>query len=71
MSDPIKSADLCNRCKHSSNCKNYDYCHGCPMKLDYVGCSCMTIKMNTPCPYFEEAKDDDSFPEQKIQRYIR
>ena len=54
MSNHIKTADLCERCKHSSNCKNYDYCHGCPMKLAYVECACMMIKMNTPCPYFVE-----------------
>lgn len=58
MSNHIKTADLCERCKHSSNCKNYDYCHGCPMKLAYVECYCMTIKMNTPCPYFEEEDDN-------------
>ena len=28
------------------------------MKLDYVECFCMAIKMNTPCPYFEEEKDN-------------
>lgn len=35
------------------------------------GCKCLEIEPNTPCTYFDEEKDDDSIPEQKIQRYIR
>ena len=58
MENHIKSVDLCARCTHSSNCKKYDYCHGCTMKLAYVECYCMMIKMNTPCPYFEEEDDN-------------
>lgn len=77
MSDPIKSADLCSRCRYTF----YRYCSeemqgNCVSCVMYAtgnpgGCKCLDIKPNTPCPYFEEEKDDDSFPRQKIQRYIR
>lgn len=68
MSVHIKSADLCNRCRYAfdRHCseKMQGNCAGCVMDVTWKlrGCKCLTIKVNTPCPYFEEVKDDDSFP---------
>ena len=64
MSNPIKSADLCARCRYTfyrhcseemqGNCVScFMYDTGKP-----GGCKCLTIKPNTPCPYFEEEKDN-------------
>ena len=66
MSVHIKSAELCDRCvytfyRHCSDeilgdcvrCVMYDT--GKP-----GGCKCLTIKPNTPCPYFEQVKVDAS-----------
>ena len=77
MSDHIKSNDSCNRCmfNYFRYCRDKmkNSCSGCVMNATGKpgGCKCLTINPNTPCPYFEEEKDDDSFPKQKIQRYIR
>ena len=63
MSDPIKSADLCERCFYSFErfClpqeKMYGGCPSCKMDNGDI-CKCLTIKENTPCPYFEEARED-------------
>ena len=64
MSNHIKSADLCARCRYIF----YRYCGGemqrnCVSCVMYDtgepgGCKCLKIKPNTPCPYFEEVKDD-------------
>ena len=57
----IKSADLCARCR-------YNFCRHCSEEAqgncficvmnDIVDCKCLGIKPNTPCPYFEEVKDN-------------
>ena len=61
VSDPIKSADLCNRCRfeskrHCSRMRND--CSDCDMNIisrcSPGDCKCLTVKWNTPCPYFEE-----------------
>lgn len=60
MSDHIKSADLCNRCRYAfdRHCseKMQGNCAGCVMDATGKpgGCKCLTIKPNTPCPYFVE-----------------
>ena len=55
----IKTADLCYRCKYSA----LDWCPGkdclkCESYIEVGGgrckCRCLTIKHNTPCPYFDE-----------------
>lgn len=58
MSDHIKSADLCARCAFDiENCKD---CIECTMYNHGIGnCKCADVKQNTPCPYFEEVKDND------------
>ena len=62
MCDPIKSADLCERCFYSFErfClpqgKMYGGCPSCKMD-NGDACKCLTIKENTPCPYFEEANE--------------
>ena len=68
MSVHIKSADLCARCVYNyyRHCRDKmeNFCAGCVMDATGKpgGCKCLAIKPNTPCPYFEEEKDDDSFP---------
>ena len=59
VSKPIKSAYLCNRCVYgkSRTCVKYHHCYGC-MSDDDIGCRCIQIMPNTPCPYFEEEKDN-------------
>ena len=60
MSDHIKSADLCNRCRFEyfrhCNGNMCNSCVGCVM--DGTGkpgvCKCLEIEQNTPCPYFVE-----------------
>lgn len=64
MSDHIKSKDLCERCAATRFCRSHTEsifpCDGCKMRFcdNIPGCRCLTIPQNTPCPYFEEAKDD-------------
>ena len=57
----IKTPDLCERCVHSTERCCYSTVGFCPMCLSQEtdGCKCLTIKPNTPCPYFEEVKDDN------------
>lgn len=52
----IKTPDLCERCVYSvEHCKALEVCNACPMCSAETGrCKCLTIKHNTPCPYFEE-----------------
>ena len=60
MSNPIKSADLCNRCAYNRvwcNVSSSISCNICEM-YDGGRCKCLDIKPNTPCPYFEEEKDN-------------
>ena len=59
MSGHIKSADLCERCVYGKTrtCVKYNHCYGC-MNNDDIGCRCIQIMPNTPCPYFEEEKDN-------------
>lgn len=62
VSNHIKSAELCERCVYGFD----RYCieRGCDEceRLVDGKCKCDGIRENTPCPYFEEVKDDDSFP---------
>lgn len=64
MSNHIKSADLCDRCKYSKCKRTNAVCWSsrksecCPMFHVLFGCRCYTVADNTPCPYFSE--DDDS-----------
>lgn len=64
MSDPIKSADLCERYRYTfyRHCseKMQENCFSCVMYAAGKpgGCKFLTIKPNTPCPYFEEEKDN-------------
>lgn len=61
MSDPIKSADLCNRCAFEiENCiENCNDCIECTMYNHGIGnCKCADVKPNTPCPYFVEDEND-------------
>lgn len=72
MENHIKSNDLCKRCIYAfdRHCieKMKGSCVGCVMDVtrDPLGCKCLNIKVNTPCQYFVEEKDDDSITEQKI-----
>lgn len=59
MINHIKTADLCERCVYGLMCYVYFDCRGCPCVED-GWCRCIMIKNNTPCPYFEEVKDDAS-----------
>lgn len=59
----IKTIDLCRRCEffYSRKCSNNE-CNECPMsvpKNGFYACKCHEIEFNTPCPYFEEAKDEN------------
>lgn len=59
MDNKIKSYDLCERCTHYY-CN--DACSGkhgvCSLQTDDPpGCKCITVKLNTPCPYFAD-KDE-------------
>ena len=60
MSDHIKSNDLCARCRFEffRHCegKMRGNCFGCVMNYfeNTSECKCLTIKENTPCPYFVE-----------------
>ena len=60
MSVHIKTADLCERCAYNRvwcNVSSGISCAICEMH-DGDRCKCLTIKENTPCPYFEEEKDN-------------
>lgn len=64
MENHIMSEDLCNRCiydfdRHCSE-KMQGSCDGCVMDATgtTVGCKCLTINTNTPCPYFVEAENN-------------
>ena len=65
MSDHIKSEDLCARCVYSfyRHCieEMQGNCVGCVMDDTGKpgGCKCLAIKPNTPCPYFDEEKEND------------
>lgn len=57
--NPIKTADLCERCVYSTDrtCDNYFDCQdGCPCFTADGRCRCLGISGNTPCPYFEDAE---------------
>lgn len=60
MSDnPIKTRDLCERCKYGCFIGTIRACmNHCQCKMYSVfGCKCNYIKDNTPCPYFKEDRD--------------
>ena len=64
MENHIKSLDLCNRCiyafdRHCSK-KMQESCDGCVMygTGNPRRCMCLTIEVNTPCPYFVEAENN-------------
>lgn len=56
--NPIKTADLCERCVYSADrtCDTHFDCHECPCLTADGRCRCLGIKGNTPCPYFEDAE---------------
>lgn len=64
VSGHIKSKDLCNRCSYAfdRHCSEemQGNCFSCVMYNtgEPGGCKCLAINPNTPCPYFEEEKDD-------------
>ena len=64
MNDPIKSKDLCARCKYSFSkwCQGVQGgdCNHCEHGYEDGKCACLTVKINTPCPYFKEVKDDET-----------
>lgn len=59
----IKSEELCARCVYMRNCRKEfpEPCLLCAMFCysDTGFCKCLSIKKNTPCPYFKEVKDND------------
>lgn len=62
---PVKTHDLCERCKYHYNRWCQDrcldcYCFGCEHFGEDGNCLCLTIEKNTPCPYFEEANGDEA-----------
>lgn len=59
--NPIKSPDLCERCRYSPElCAPPLLCAHCPQHvtsaLGTQRCICDWIKIGTPCPYFKEVK---------------
>ena len=69
--NPIKTYDLCDRCKYGGRyggdcykCRVGYVNKSCSL-LSVFGCRCLWIKQNTPCPYFEEEKDDASTTRRK------
>ena len=64
MENHIKSKDLCGRCIYSfdRHCreKMQGSCVGCVMDGTRKpgGCKCLSVKVNTPCPYFVEAENN-------------
>ncbi len=62
QNNPIKSADLCERCRFTRDVPCGEDTGGemkcdcdCP-QYSVHGCRCLWVNPNTPCPYFEEAK---------------
>jgi hypothetical protein len=59
---PIKSIELCEKCKYSGTKCFREDCTRCPMyrldssKNSYRPCKCIDINEGDPCPYFKEAK---------------
>lgn len=58
----IKTGDLCERCEHSyvKWCigKHEKDCTKCDHQtIEKDRCLCLTVKVNTPCPYFKEVDD--------------
>ena len=58
----IKSKDLCDRCENAPNgflcwVNVYPPCTTCDLKADKGYCKCVTVQINTPCPYFRERDD--------------
>ena len=54
--DPIKTADLCNRCAYCNCDYNCDACHLCGPTGRPGSCKCMFVEAGEPCPYFKEAR---------------
>lgn len=58
----IKNEDLCAGCVFDPiRCNSAD-CMECPQiefEGDTLRCKCDMIRDNTPCPYFEERRDED------------
>lgn len=54
----IKSTDSCDRCRYNQCSGNKrKNCKQC--KMDFgIGCLCDTVEWGTPCPYYEEDRDD-------------
>lgn len=61
---PVKTSDLCERCKYHfrrwCDAKCECSCLGCEHFSKDNECLCLTVKANTPCPYFKEADDDET-----------
>lgn len=59
---PIKTSNLCDKCKYNGMRCFHNDCTKCPLyekenpKRGYRPCKCIDIKKGDPCPYFEEAK---------------
>ena len=65
MSMPIKSKDLCEKCKFNFDrwCSGVRAvnCTGCEHRTeDKKKCRCLTVKKNTPCPFFGEADENEA-----------
>lgn len=58
----IKSKDLCADCVYDPIRCDSEHCMDCP-QIEFEGdmclCKCDTIRDNTPCPYFEERREDN------------
>lgn len=61
---PVKTKDLCERCKYHfrrwCDAKQGCSCIECEHFSKDNECLCLTVKANTPCPYFKEADDDET-----------
>lgn len=56
----IKTVDLCERCEYG-RCGGRVACSLgslCPL-YSVFGCKCERIGRNTPCPYFQEASENE------------
>lgn len=62
MRNLVKSKDLCEKCKftHRPHCKamNGGRCDDCENLNEENVCLCTTIRINTPCPYFDEMDEN-------------
>lgn len=51
----IKTLDLCERCFYGNSKCNLGDCRECEVRIKdtILKCGCLSIKFNTPCPYFK------------------